>query len=76
MQVLQVITQLGAEASMSVDLTKLARKILRDGDMSPEVLRSDAEIEEMKEQMQQQQQLQQVAQQFLQSQNPNAEPQQ
>ena len=31
-----------------VDLTKLARKILRDGDMSPEVLRSEGEIEEMK----------------------------
>ena len=76
MQVLQVITQLGEEATMSVDLTKLARKILRDGDMSPEVLRSDAEVEEMKEQIQQQQQLQQVAQQFLQTQKPTDEPQQ
>ena len=78
MQILQVITQLGSEATMNVDLTKLARKILRDGDMSPEVLRSESEIEEMKEQMQQQQALQQVAQQFInqnQNQNPNNETQ-
>ena len=33
--------------------------------MSPEVLRSESEIEDMKEQMQQQQALQQVAQQFI-----------
>ena len=65
-----MISQLGAEATMNVDLTKLARKILRDGDMSPEVLRSEGEIEDMKEQMQQQQTLQQVAQQFV-NQNPN-----
>ena len=72
MQILQVITQLGSEATMNVDLTKLARKILRDGDMSPEVLRSESEIEDMKEQMQQQQALQQVAQQFInQNQNQN-----
>ena len=76
MQILQVITQLGNEATMNVDLTKLARKILRDGDMSPEVLRSESEIEDMKEQMQQQQALQQVAQQFInQNQNPNNETQ-
>ena len=57
---------------MNVDLAKLARKILRDGDMSPEVLRSESEIEEMKEQLQRQQSLQQVAQQFLnQNQNNN-----
>ena len=71
-QILQVITQLGTEATMNVDLAKLARKILRDGDMSPEVLRSESEIEEMKEQLQRQQSLQQVAQQFLnQNQNNN-----
>jgi hypothetical protein len=74
MQILQVITQLGSEATMNVDLTKLARKILRDGDMSPEVLRSESEIEDMKEQMQQQQALQQVAQQFI-NQNQNNETQ-
>ena len=55
-------------------MTKLARKILRDGDMSPEVLRSESEIEDMKEQMQQQQALQQVAQQFI-NQNQNNETQ-
>jgi len=56
---------LGQEALMNVDLTKLARKILRDGDMSPEVLRSDDEIEEMVTQMQQQQTLAQAAQQIV-----------
>ena len=64
-QLLQVISGLGQEALMNVDLTKLARKILRDGDMSPEVLRSDDEIEEMVTQMQQQQTLAQAAQQIV-----------
>ena len=57
---------MGTEATMNVDLTKLARKILRDGDMSPEVLRDEAEIDLMMEQQQQQQNVQQVAQQILQ----------
>lgn len=71
LQLLQVVSQLGAEATMNIDTTKLARKILRDGDMSPEVLRSETEVEEMAQQLQQQQQLAQAAQQVLQQQEPN-----
>ena len=67
-QILQVISSLGAEALLNVDLTKLARKILRDGDMSPEVLRNENDIEEMKVQLQQQQNLQAVTQQVMQQQ--------
>ena len=74
---MQAETQIAVpSSSITAYLTKLARKILRDGDMSPEVLRSESEIEDMKEQMQQQQALQQVAQQFInQNQNPNNETQ-
>jgi len=49
----------------------LARKILRDGDMSPEVLRSENDVNEMKENMLQQQQLAQAAQQVIQEQTEN-----
>ena len=64
-----------AIAFATKEMSKMFRILLKD---MREFINnsSDAEIEEMKEQMQQQQQLQQVAQQFLQSQNPNAEPQQ
>lgn len=72
-QILQIISQLGQEAMMNVDVVKLARKILRDGDMSPEVLRDEADINEMKEQMQQQSQLQQAAQLLAQQQNGNTQ---
>ena len=65
-QILQVVSQLGEQALANINITKLARKILRDGDMSPEVLRDEAEIDLMMEQQQQQQNVQQVAQQILQ----------
>ncbi len=70
-QLLQTVAQLGAEATLNIDTTKLARKILRDGDMSPEVLRSEADVEELKNNLQQQQQLQQAAEQVLQQQSQN-----
>jgi len=66
-QILQTIAQLGPEATQNVNIQALARKILRDGDMSPEVIRSESEMEEMAQMQQQQQQamaLQQLAQQF------------
>ena len=71
LQLLQVVSQLGNEAVMNIDTTKLARKILRDGDMSPEVLRSENDVNEMKENMLQQQQLAQAAQQVIQEQTEN-----
>tara|TARA_B110000503_G_C7114432_1_gene399663 strand:- start:154 stop:1665 length:1512 start_codon:yes stop_codon:yes gene_type:complete len=70
-QILQVVSQLGQEAMMNIDLGKLARKILRDGDMSPEVLRSEREIKVLIEQQQQQNALQQVTQQLVAQQDPN-----
>ena len=71
LQLLQVVSQLGNEAILNIDTTKLARKILRDGDMSPEVLRSENDVNEMKENMLQQQQLAQAAQQVIQQQTEN-----
>jgi hypothetical protein len=68
-QILQVVSQLGQEAMLNIDLVKLARKILRDGDMSPEVLRSDREISDLIERQQQQAAVQQVAQQLMNEQN-------
>ena len=76
MQLLGMVSQLGPEAMAAVDTAKFARKILTDGDMSPDVIRSEQEIAEMQEQMrqqQQQQQLNQIAQQVV---DPNAEQQQ
>jgi len=75
-QILQVVSQLGNEALANINVTKLARKILRDGDMSPEVLRDEAEIEEMIAQQQQQQNIQAVTQQLLQAQPNNQNNQQ
>ena len=66
-----MVSQLGNEAVLNIDTTKLARKILRDGDMSPEVLRSENDVNEMKENMLQQQQLAQAAQQVIQQQTEN-----
>lgn len=73
MQLLQMISQLGPEAMAAVDTAKLARKILTDGDMSPDVIRSEKEIAQQQEQMKQQmaqQQLLQTAQQMI---DPNAQ---
>jgi carbamoylphosphate synthase small subunit len=56
LQLLSTIQQLGPEAMANVNTQKLARKILRDGDMSPEAVRSESEVEELLQQAQQQQQ--------------------
>ena len=71
LQILQQVSALGPNALLNVDLQKLARKILRDGDMSPEVINSEMQVQEeieKQQQAQQQQQLSTLAQQ-LQAQN-------
>jgi hypothetical protein len=60
LQILQQVSALGPNALLNVDLQKLARKILRDGDMSPEVLKSERVVQEEIEQQAQQQQNQQL----------------
>jgi len=60
LQILQQVSALGPNALLNVDMQKLARKILRDGDMSPEVLKSEMEVQEAIEQQNQQQQQQQL----------------
>ena len=59
------------EALMQIDIAKLARNILREGDMSSDVIRDLREVEQMKQQMEQQQQLQGMAQQITNEQQPN-----
>jgi len=71
LQILQQVSALGPNALLNVDLQKLARKILRDGDMSPEVIKSERTVNdeiEQQAQAQQQQQLLMLAQQ-MQAQN-------
>ena len=70
LQLLQMVSQLGPDALMQVDIAKLARNILREGDMSPDVIRDLREVEQMKQQMAQQQQLQGMAQQLTNEQQP------
>lgn len=69
-QILGTISQLGPEALVNVDLKKLARKILRDGDMSPEVVRTDDEVNEILKQQQEQMQLNEITKQVQQSIQP------
>ena len=68
-QLLQIVSQLGPEAVAQVDIQALARKILRDGDMSPEVLLDPEAVQERLQQQQQAQMLAQAAQ-SLQAQDP------
>jgi hypothetical protein len=71
LQILQQVSALGPNALLNVDLQKLARKILRDGDMSPEVIKSERVVQEeidQQAQTQQNQQLLMLAQQ-MQAQN-------
>lgn len=75
LQLLQMVSQLGPDALMQVDVAKLARNILREGDMSPDVIRDLREVEQMKQQMAQQQQIQGMAQQLTNEQQPPEEPQ-
>jgi carbamoylphosphate synthase small subunit len=68
MQLLQMVQALGPDAMMLIDMKKLAKKVLTDGDMSPDIIRTEREIAQMQEQMQQQmaqQQMMQGAQQLL-----------
>ena len=69
MQLLSVLAQMGPEALAHIDIQKLARKITRDGDMSPEVLLDEDQVQE-KLQAQQQQQFMQQAQQAIAEQDP------
>tara|TARA_B100000029_G_scaffold117531_2_gene110742 strand:- start:8884 stop:10413 length:1530 start_codon:yes stop_codon:yes gene_type:complete len=75
LQLLQMVSQLGPDAIAQVDVAKLARNILREGDMSPDVIRDLREVEQMKQQMAQQQQIQGMAQQLTNEQQPPEEPQ-
>ena len=70
LQLLQMVSQLGPDALAQVDVAKLARNILREGDMSPDVIRDLREVEQMKQQMAQQQQVQGIAQQLTNEQQP------
>ena len=51
----------------------MARKILRDGDMSPEVIKSESEVQEELEQIAQQQQGQQLQELAMQLQQQQAQ---
>tara|TARA_R100000278_G_scaffold5721_1_gene8620 strand:+ start:3952 stop:5502 length:1551 start_codon:yes stop_codon:yes gene_type:complete len=76
MQLLQMVQALGPDAMMLVDMKKLAKKILTDGDMSPDIIRTEREIAQMQEQMQQQMaqnQLMQGAQQLLNANEPQSQ---
>lgn len=70
LQLLQMVSQLGPDAIAQVNVAKLARNILREGDMSPDVIRDLREVEQMKQQMEQQQQIQGMAQQLTNEQQP------
>jgi hypothetical protein len=74
LQLIQTITQLGPNALINVDLQKLTRKILRDGDMSPEVIKTETEVEETLEQQSQQQQAEQLQNLAAQLQQQNQPP--
>ena len=62
LQLVQAISSLGGEALQLIDLQKLAKKILRDGDASPEIVRTDQELRRMAEQQEQQQMFNETAQ--------------
>ena len=70
LSILQTVSQLGPEAMVNIDTQALARKILRDGDMSPEALRTERQVAEIQEQQAQQMQAAQLAQLAQQVQNP------
>lgn len=72
LSILQTVSQLGPEAMVNIDTQALARKILRDGDMSPEALRTERQVAEIQEQQAQQMQAAQLTQLAQQVQNPQA----
>ncbi len=69
LQILQIISQLGPEAVAQINIPALARKIIRDGDLSPEVVLDQDAVNE-KLQAQQQQALLQQATESIQGQDP------
>ena len=71
---MQTLAQLGPEAIMNIDTQALARKIIRDGDLSPEAVRTEREVKALIEQQQQQMQAQQMMQVAQQLQNPENTP--
>ena len=74
LQIMQTLAQLGPEAMMNIDTQALARKIIRDGDLSPEAVRTEREVKALIEQQQQQMQAQQMMQVAQQLQNPENTP--
>jgi hypothetical protein len=62
LQLVQAVSSLGGQALQLIDMQKLARKILRDGDASPEIIRTARELEQLAEQQEQQQLFNQTAQ--------------
>ena len=74
LQIMQTLAQLGPEAIMNIDTQALARKIIRDGDLSPEAVRTEREVKALIEQQQQQMQAQQMMQVAQQLQNPENTP--
>ncbi len=60
LQILQIVSQLGPEAIAQINVSALARKILRDGDMSPEVILDEQQVQEKLQAQQQSQLLQQA----------------
>jgi len=72
LSILQTVSQLGPEAMINIDTQALARKILRDGDMSPEALRTERQVQEVLEQQQAQAQQAQLAALAQQIQDPQA----
>ena len=62
LQIMQTLAQLGPEALVNINIQKLARKIIRDGDLSPEAVRTEKEVKGILEQQQQQAQAQQMMQ--------------
>ena len=69
LQILQIISQLGPEGVAQINMGALARKIIRDGDLSPEVVLDEEQVAERMQQQQQAQMLQQATE-GLQEQNP------
>ena len=72
LSILQTVQQLGPQAMININTQALARKIIRDGDLSPEAVNSERQVAEIQEQQQQQQQQIQLAQLAQQLQDPQA----
>ena len=62
LQLVQAVSSLGGQAIQLIDMQKLAKKILRDGDASPEIVRTARELQQLAEQQEQQELFNQTAQ--------------